>query len=185
MLRGVRARSQDDYFEAGLALLAKGGADAVTIANLCARLRVTKGSFYHHFAGRADFIRRLLRYWERDYSGRLNALILDATDLRERVALMQKAALVRAEVDGAIRTLARSDPNAAAVQRQVERRSERLLVRTFREMGMSAERASRLAGIGLAIAALTQQLGRGIDRRRFAGLIAEYRRWVDASTPRG
>jgi AcrR family transcriptional regulator len=179
----VPARSKHDYFEAGLALLAK-GADAVTIANLCARLRVTKGSFYHHFTGRADFIRKLLRYWERDYNGRMRALILGESNLRKRVALMQRAALQQQEVDGAIRHLARSDPRVAAVQRRVEQQREAALVQTFREMGMPAERASRLAGIGLAIAAVTQQLGRGVDKRRFAGLVAEYRRWVDASAPR-
>jgi AcrR family transcriptional regulator len=180
----VPARSQHDYFEAGLGLLAKGGADAVTIANLCARLRVTKGSFYHHFTGRADFIRKLLRYWERDYNGRLGALVLGVPDPRERVARMQKVALLQPEVDGAIRQLARRDPHADAVQRRVERRREAALVRTFLEMGMPAERASRLARIGLAIAAVTQQIGRGVGKRRFAGLVAEYRRWVDASAPR-
>jgi AcrR family transcriptional regulator len=179
----VPSRSQDDYFEAGLGLLAKGGADAVTIASLCARLRVTKGSFYHHFTGRADFIRKLLRYWEREYGGRLRTRIL-GVPVRERVALMQKGALLQQDVDGAIRHLARSDPHAAAVQRRVERRREKALAQTFREMGMPAERASRLAGIGLAIAAGTQQLERRVDKRRFAGLIAEYRRWVDASAPR-
>ena len=49
---------------------------------------------------------------------------------------------------------------------------------------MSAERAARLAGIGLAIAVGTQQLELRIDKRRYAGLVAEYRRWVDGSTPR-
>lgn len=178
------ARSQDDYLEAGLGLLAKGGADAITIANLCARLRVTKGSFYHHFTGRADFLRKLLRYWEREYGGRMRERILGVPDVRKRVALMQKGALLQQAVDGAIRHLARSDPHAAAVQRRVERRREKALAQTFREMGMPAGRASRLAGIGLAIAAGTQQLERRVNRRRFAGLVAEYRRWVDASAPR-
>lgn len=177
-------RSRDDYFEAGLALLAQGGADGLTIARLCARLRVTKGSFYHHFSGRTDFVRQLLRYWERAYDGRLRELVLGAGDLRRRVALLQKAALRQQEVDGAIRQLARKDPHAAAVQRRVEQRREALLARTFRAMGMPAGRASRLAGIGLAIAAGTQQPERPVGQRRFAALVAEYRRWVDASAPR-
>jgi AcrR family transcriptional regulator len=180
----VETRGRNDYFEAGLALLAKGGADAVTIANLCARLRVTKGSFYHHFRGRTDFVRRLLRYWEREYGEQTRAQLFAEADARKRVALMEKAALRRQEVDGAIRHLARSDPYAAAVHRRVERQRERGLVQIFRGLGMPAERASRLAGIGVALAAGTQQLERPIDRRRFAGLLAEYRRWVEASLPR-
>ena len=40
--------NRNDYFEAGLDLLAEGGVQAQTIANLCERLAITKGSFYHH-----------------------------------------------------------------------------------------------------------------------------------------
>ena len=178
------ARSGNDYFEAGLGLLAKGGAEAVTIANLCGRLRVTKGSFYHHFGGRADFIRKLLRYWEVEYGGRMRDAILREPDARRRVALMERAALRQQAIDGAIRHLARSDPHAAAVERRVDRRRREALVRTFRDLGMPPERASRLADIGLAITAGTQQRERGVDARRFAGLIAEYRRWVESSVPR-
>jgi AcrR family transcriptional regulator len=181
----VTAVSPSDYFEAGLGLLAKGGADAVTIANLCARLRVTKGSFYHHFTDRTDFVRKLLGYWEREHNDALRAQLMAVKDVRTRVALMQKGALLQQDVDAAIRHLARSDPYVAAVQRRVERKRERELARTFREMGMPAVRASRLAGIGLALAAGTQQLERRVDRRRFAGLVAEYRRWVDAQFPPG
>lgn len=178
------ARSPDDYFAAGLALLARGGAQAVTIARLCARLRVTKGSFYHHFTGRSDFVRKLLHYWEREYGERPRALILGVADVRRRVALIQERALAHHEADGAIRALARSDPRAAALLRRFEREREAALARTFRELGMPDERASRLAGIGIALAAGTQQPERRVGKRRFAALVAEYRRWVDASTAR-
>jgi AcrR family transcriptional regulator len=183
-VRDGAARSADDYCAAGLGLLAKGGPEAVTIANLCARLRVTKGSFYHHFGGRADFIRKLLRYWERDYNARLRADVL-RLPARQRVPLLQKGALLQQDVDRAIRQLSRSDRHAAAVQRRVDRARELGLARTFREMGMPAERASRLAGIGMALAVGSQQLEKRVDKRRFAALVAEYRRWVEASAPRG
>jgi AcrR family transcriptional regulator len=180
----VAARSRSDYLEAGLELLAKAGADAVTIASLCTRLGVTKGSFYHHFVDRADFIRKLLVHWERAFGGRTRALILGEADVRKRVALMQEAALRLQDLDGAIRHLARSDPYAAAVLRRVERQREEALVATFRELGIPAERATRLAGIGLALAAGSQQRELRIDKQRFAGLLEEYRRWVEASAPR-
>ena len=182
-VRSGAARSREDYCAAGLGLLGERGPEAVTIANLCARLRVTKGSFYHHFRGRSDFIRKLLRYWELDYNARLRELLLRVPP-RGRVAWMQKNALLQQDVDRAIRQLARSERQAAAAQRRVDERRERGLARTFRELGMPAQRASRLAGIGLAIAVGSQQLEPRVDKRRFAALVAEYRRWVDASTPR-
>lgn len=176
--------TRDDWIEEGFRILSADGDSALTVDALCQRLRRTKGSFYHHFADRADFVRKLLGYWEREYNDALREQLLAVPDVRARVALMQKGALLQQDVDAAIRHLARSDPYVAAVQRRVERKRERPLARTFREMGMPTERASRLAGIGLAIAAGTQQLERRVDRRRFAGLIAEYRRWVDAQARR-
>ena len=63
--------TQDDYFREALAVLDEFGSDALTIAVLCDRLDVTKGSFYHHFGGMPGFITQLLEYWEREHSVRL------------------------------------------------------------------------------------------------------------------
>jgi AcrR family transcriptional regulator len=170
--------------EAGLAMLLEHGYNDLGVQALLVATSTPKGSFYHHFGGRADFIRKLLRYWEVEYGGRMRDAILREPDARRRVALMERAALRQQAIDGAIRHLARSDPHAAAVERRVDRRRREALVRTFRDLGMPPERASRLADIGLAITAGTQQRERGVDARRFAGLIAEYRRWVESSVPR-
>ena len=51
-----------DYFDAGFELLASGGVGAVTIAALCYRLGVTKGSFYHHFSSQTAFQNELLAF---------------------------------------------------------------------------------------------------------------------------
>src|SRR5579884_2605293 len=51
------------YLECALDVLAESGADGLTIAELCGRLGVTKGSFYHHFAGMGEFVTALLAFW--------------------------------------------------------------------------------------------------------------------------
>ena len=56
--------SRSAYFDVALELLAEGGHDGLTIAALCARLGVTKGSFYHHFRDLCAFTDALLAYWE-------------------------------------------------------------------------------------------------------------------------
>jgi AcrR family transcriptional regulator len=63
MNRTVTTRER--WLDEGLALLAEQGAAAVTIDALCARLGLTKGSFYHHFKGRAGFQTALLDHFER------------------------------------------------------------------------------------------------------------------------
>ena len=45
-----RRLSADDWIQAGFALLAEGGPNALRLDRLCERLEVTKGSFYWHFA---------------------------------------------------------------------------------------------------------------------------------------
>ena len=64
MFFGVSIRTRDHFLEAGLDLLAEGGVSAVTIAALCDRLGVTKGSFYHRFDDVAAFHAALLSSWE-------------------------------------------------------------------------------------------------------------------------
>ena len=49
-------RDRDAYFAAAYELLVTHGCGGVTIAALCDRLGVTKGSFYHHFADMAEFV---------------------------------------------------------------------------------------------------------------------------------
>ena len=85
----VQRRSRNDYFEAGLGLLAEGGAKAVTIDNLCARLGTTKGSFYHHFESGPAFMGALLAYWEGEYSQHLAEAALAVDDPVERLETHQ------------------------------------------------------------------------------------------------
>jgi AcrR family transcriptional regulator len=53
-----------DWAEAALQLIAEKGVRALTVDALAARLGVTKGSFYWHFAGRAELLAAALAQWE-------------------------------------------------------------------------------------------------------------------------
>jgi len=61
--------TRDDWIEAGLSELALHGHQALKIQGLCKRLKVTKGSFYHHFGNITEFHQALLDYWRRDLDG--------------------------------------------------------------------------------------------------------------------
>jgi AcrR family transcriptional regulator len=54
------------WLKEGYAVLAEAGPDKLTIDELCGRLKLTKGSFYHHFKNRKDYILSLLQFWEQD-----------------------------------------------------------------------------------------------------------------------
>ena len=55
---------REQWAEAALGAIATGGIKAVAVEPLAARLGVTKGSFYWHFADRRALIDAALERWE-------------------------------------------------------------------------------------------------------------------------
>jgi AcrR family transcriptional regulator len=58
------AKTQLDWVDTGLGVLAMHGADAVKVEALAGLLGVTKGSFYWHFADRSALLVAMLERWE-------------------------------------------------------------------------------------------------------------------------
>lgn len=58
-----RPTSVEDWIDAGFALLAEGGTNALRIGRLCDRLHVTKGSFYWHFTDIQAYRAALVEAW--------------------------------------------------------------------------------------------------------------------------
>ena len=71
-MSGPHRLGREAYFTASFALLGAEGPEALTIAALCKRLKVTKGSFYHHFSGMPQFTEALLRHWEDEHAAILD-----------------------------------------------------------------------------------------------------------------
>ena len=62
--RGASRRlTVDDWIQAGFAILADGGPNALRVDRLCERLGVTKGSFYWHFVDLAAYRDALVDAW--------------------------------------------------------------------------------------------------------------------------
>ncbi len=57
-----------DWLNSSLALLSKKGIDILKIDLLCKELKLTKGSFYHHYTNYDTFINELLEYWYETYT---------------------------------------------------------------------------------------------------------------------
>src|SRR5437867_7933749 len=86
-------QSKDDYYRTALDLLADGGVGALTIANLCARLGVTTGSFYAHFGGIREFHTAFLEQWAEGRVYQLNEQVHAAIDPLERIGLLRRVAV--------------------------------------------------------------------------------------------
>ena len=116
-----------DWLEAGQSLLRRGGLRALKLRPLAGELRVSTGSFYHHFTDFDDYQGRLADY----FAGAQIAELIDAIARAEadpigRIRLL--AELVRrrgmSRLSIAMRAWADSDPRAQAA---VERHDEQVL----------------------------------------------------------
>ena len=173
-----------DYFAAALDLLGEGGADALTLATLCERVGVTKGSFYHHFESMPAFHERVLAYWATDVLGAAVAQALAVADARARLAVLRRMGVASAhEAEVAIRAWGTWYEPAAEAHRRVEEGRRAVLATTFAELGIDARRGALLARVGTALMVGVQHQGGRVDRAALDEVLTEYQRWIEASIP--
>ncbi len=173
-------QSRDDYYRTALSLLAAGGVDALTIANLCSGLGVTTGSFYAHFDGIREFHVAFLEQWEEGRIYHLKDEVEAVSDPVERLSVIRRIALsVHHEAESAIRGWARTNPMVAEFQRRVDQTREAVLVQSFVDVGIEDHDARILARIGLTILVGTQQIEDTVDRARLDAVLSEYQSWLE------
>jgi AcrR family transcriptional regulator len=85
--QGARAgvRDREAFFCAAYELLAERGCTGLTIAAMCERLRVTKGSFYHHFEDMPAFVAAFAQRWQTYFVGFFDSFA-QVPDARRRLA---------------------------------------------------------------------------------------------------
>jgi len=146
------------YLECALDVLAEAGSEGLTIAELCSRLGVTKGSFYHHFSGMPEFVTALLEFWEEQRSQRLIAASEAESDPAARFTLLLDIAMgLPHEAEAALRAWGRSSAEVRAVVERVDEARERHLAATMRLVGLPEERAVVRARMAMAVLVGTQQ----------------------------
>ncbi len=115
------------WTDAGLAVLAESGVDAVRIEPLARRLTVTKGSFYWHFKDRADLLAAMLTSWRRQATLKIIERIersqrepLDKLRQLIDLPVLGKNSARGASLELAIRLWGKSDPSAAEAIREID-----------------------------------------------------------------
>lgn len=123
--QNASSRSPDltprDWLEAGQSLLRRGGLRALKLRPLAEELKVSTGSFYHHFRDFDDYQGKLAAYFAEDQVSDLIAALERATpEPIERIRLLGQTVRRRgsSRIAVAMRAWAESDPRAlTAVQR--------------------------------------------------------------------
>lgn len=112
---------RDSFFETGLEILAEQGFGGLKLAELCRRLGVTTGSFYHYFAGWPAYTTALVAYWRQDRTVRLIDAIRTEADPRRRIETIIEVALsLPHNAEAAIRSWSSVDPDVHRVQTEVD-----------------------------------------------------------------
>jgi AcrR family transcriptional regulator len=134
----------DDWIQAGYAILAEDGLQALKIDRLCDRLGVTKGSFYWHFEGMPSYRTALIQSWgELRDQDRATLDEMTGVPPRERLSRMMSA-LVSPRLwtlERAMREWARSDESVAESVRAADRRLLKAVRQAFVDYGFAGEEA--------------------------------------------
>jgi AcrR family transcriptional regulator len=164
----------DDYVREALVVLGDYGVESMTIAVLCQRLEVTKGSFYHHFVGMPGFVAALLAYWEREHSDRLIAISKAQPDPALRLSgLVDLAVGLPHAPEAAMRAWGRSNPEVAEVVARVDKRRERHLTDAIVAIGVGRPRARVLTRLAVNTLVGTQVREERVDTRRLRLMLDE------------
>lgn len=143
--------SAADWVAAAMDLLATETVRGVRIATLCARLGVTKGSFYWHFPSREALLAAILAEWRRLMTLEVisrGAYVSAPVDevLKGTLSLSRRRPPGRlGAVERSIRDWARSDPVAQAALEEIDAARLHSLESLFLRRGFAAEEA-RLRG---------------------------------------
>lgn len=144
--------SKDDWVRAALFAIADGGAAAVAVEPLAARLGATKGSFYWHFRNREQLIAEALELWERDGTDDVIAELASVSDPVERLRRLLEIAIGYEDDDAAGQAdvgllAAANDPVVGPVLRRVADKRLDFLERIFSEIGFGAGESRQRARI--------------------------------------
>ncbi len=138
------------WSQAALEVIATDGVDQLSVEGLARQLRVTKGSFYWHFADRAALISSALGLWETTTSA-FFAQLRDIPQPEERLRTFFAVALSDSDgYDLGLETTLSAhikDPTIGPAVRRVTTARIELLEATFRELGYTPTRASSRARI--------------------------------------
>ncbi|MUL82834.1 MULTISPECIES: TetR/AcrR family transcriptional regulator [unclassified Mycolicibacterium] len=113
--------SRESYFETGLEVLSDRGYGGLKLAEVCNRLGVTTGSFYHYFPNWASYTRELIAHWREARTLRVVEAVRADQDPHHRIqTLIGEALALPHGAEAAIRVWSSLDPDVYTVQAVVD-----------------------------------------------------------------
>ena len=140
--------SREDWIRAGLRVLANAGIDQVHIEYLARELHISKGSFYHYWKSRAEFLNDLLSVWEERSTQNMIEDIEQLGTARVRLeALFDKSFSLDKQLESAVHHWANIDTIVALKVARVEQQRIRYIQQLLQETGIPSLKAEDIARI--------------------------------------
>ena len=140
--------SASDWLDQGLKTLAKSGFTALKAEPLAKALRVSRGSFYWHFADIAAFHAAILARWHEVAAEQIIANVEAASKDESPLALLLRRVFgERLTLERAVRTWASVDPAARAAVQAIDRRRLSYVESLLTQSGLSTDAARARAQI--------------------------------------
>jgi AcrR family transcriptional regulator len=140
--------SATDWVDQGLKALASRGFTALKAEPLAKALRVSRGSFYWHFADIAAFHAAILARWHEVAAEQIIANVEAASKDEDPLALLLRRVFgERLMLERAVRTWASVDPAARAAVQAIDRRRLSYVEGLLAQSGLSAELARARAQV--------------------------------------
>lgn len=174
------AHGRPAFFLAARQILADEGSDAMTVANVCGRLWVTRGSFYHHFSTMTGFVEALAKQWESTSIRLLNVCACESDPLRRTTLICRDFLTPPHPASRAWHAWGRTRPLVGEALLRVERHAEQLFAAALTDLLGDAARAAALADMGGVIAIGLRQHEPSLEPETVAALGLEWiRRCLD------
>ena len=179
--------SREAYFETGLDVLSDLGYGGLKLAEVCNRLGVTTGSFYHYFTGWPAYTRELVENWMKERTVLVIEFAKSEPDPRRRIdSLIQIGLELPHGAEAAIRVWSAIDPEVYELQLQVDRQRYDIMYSSAMEILRNKHQAQMFARWAVyilvgheqatlprdtaALAWIAKQLTDALDSGRFASV---------------
>jgi AcrR family transcriptional regulator len=142
--------SQESYFEAGLEVLSDLGYGGLKLAEVCNRLGVTTGSFYHYFTGWPAYTKELVAHWMQRKTVQIIEAVRAEPDPRRRIdTLIEEGLSLPHGAEAAIRVWSSVDPEVYAIQAAVDQQRFDIMYESAFEILQNKRQAELFAAWGV------------------------------------
>ncbi|MDQ2638012.1 MAG: TetR/AcrR family transcriptional regulator [Actinomycetota bacterium] len=138
--------SREAYFETGLDVLSDLGYGGLKLAEVCNRLGITTGSFYHYFPSWSEYTKELVAHWMQVRTVRVVDTARAEPDPRRRIDMLVQIGLSLPHgAEAAIRVWSAVDPHVHTVQTAVDQQRYEVLYESALEVLQHARQAHLFA----------------------------------------